>query len=382
MGRCVNNAGRPARGGFSPLRLFVDRIARFWRETGRDILIGQEGSSQMRAAFFKTPGQVELRQMDRPVPGMGEVLVRITAAGICGSDVAAWREIEQDWHRRGHEFAGVVEQVGEGVAGLTPGLAVAGYGSLPCGACAHCRRGKLRFCLSPRSCGGGAFADYLCLPAEFWYPLDGLTAEEGALLEPLTVAMEMVRDAEVKLGDTVLLLGAGPIGLMALALAKAMGARVLVSHRRSSARRWAIAEAWGADALIDAAEEDVPRRVRQLAPHGVDSVLVTTRPSESVGLAAECAARGGVLSLIGMEWGQAQFCLDIDRFHFANLRLVGSNHNPCSLHYDAAAELIRSGVVPAAELVRNRFPLGEIEQAFRMAAERPGDVAKVMIVGE
>lgn len=336
----------------------------------------------MRVAFFKTPGQVELREVDRPTPGPDEVLVRITAAGICGSDVAAWREIEQDWHRRGHEFAGIIEQVGEDVAGLTPGLAVAGYGSLPCGICAHCRAGKLRFCLSPRSCGGGAFADYLCLPAEFWYPLEGLSVEEGAMLEPLTVALEMVRDAEVKLGDTVLLLGAGPIGLMALAIAKAMGARVIVSHRRSSATRWAIAEAWGADTIIDATREDVPSRVRQLAPHGVDSVLVTTRPSESISLAAECATRGAVLSLIGMEWGRAQFCLEIDRFHFANLRLVGSNHNPCSIHYDAAAQLIRTGIVPASELVKTRFPLGQIRQAFTTASERPGDVAKVMIVAE
>jgi threonine dehydrogenase-like Zn-dependent dehydrogenase len=336
----------------------------------------------MRAAFFKTPGQVEIREVETPRPGPGEVLVRITAAGICGSDVAAWREIEQDWHRRGHEYAGVVEEAGEGVEGLAPGAVAAGYGSMPCGVCANCRAARLRFCLGPVGAGGGAFADYLCTPARFWYPLDGLTAEEGAMLEPLTVALEMARDAQAKLGDTVLLLGAGPIGLMAMAIAKACGARVIVSHRRSSAARWRLAQEWGADAMVDAPNEHVAERVRAFAPAGVDGVLVTTRPTEGIALAAECAGRGAVLSLIGMEWGRARLDLDIDRFHFSNLRLVGSNHNPCSIHYEAAADLLRRGVVRGRDLILHRFPLEGIEEAFRLAAERPGDVAKVMIVAE
>ncbi len=335
-----------------------------------------------KAAFFKTPGRVELRDVAVPDPGPGEVLVRITAAGICGSDVAAWRELEQDWHRRGHEFAGVVEAVGPGVDNLRPGDLVAGYGSHPCGTCVHCRHGRLKFCLSPRGSGGGAFAEYLCTAAEFWFPLDGLTAEEGALLEPLTVALEMVRDGEVALGDRVVLLGAGPIGLMALAICRQMGARVCVIHPRTSRRRWAIAEAWGAELIIDAAAGDIPAQVREWAPHGADAVLITTRPSATLQLAMECATRGGVLSLIGMEWRRAHFDLEIDRFHFANLRLVGSNHNPCSLYYDEAAELLRRRVVRADELITHRFPLSEIRQAFVTVSERRGEVGKVMIVAD
>ncbi|MBC7288169.1 MAG: alcohol dehydrogenase catalytic domain-containing protein [Armatimonadetes bacterium] len=310
-----------------------------------------------------------------------EVLVKITAAGICGSDVAAWREIERDWHRRGHEFAGVVEAVGEGVTGIAIGQAVAGYGSLPCRVCAHCRRGKLRFCLSPKGSGGGAFAEYICAPAEFWFPIDGLSCEEGALLEPLTVALEMVRDADVKLGDHVVLLGAGPIGLMALAICKAIGAKVYVVHPRTSRRRWETAEAWGADAMIDAHAHDVAGQVRAYTTNGADAVLVTTRPSDTLDLAAQCATRGGTLSLVGMEWRRAQIALDIDRFHFANLRLVGSNHNPCSLYYEEAAELLRRKIVRADELISHRFALREIEQAFITASEHRADVAKVMIVG-
>jgi L-iditol 2-dehydrogenase len=334
------------------------------------------------AAFFRTPGRVELREIERPTPGPGEVLVRITAAGICGSDVAGWREIEQDWHRRGHEYAGVVEAVGEGVADMKPGQLVAGYGSLPCGVCSRCQEGKARYCLQVRGLGGGAFAEYLCGATEYWYPLEGLSAEEGSLLEPMTVALEMVRDGDVAAGKKVLLLGGGPIGLMALAMCKAKGAEVFVSHRKSSRKRWELAEAMGADAMIDAGSEDVAARTRELAPEGADAVLITTKPAEGIGVAAAAAKRGAALSLIGMQWKPVTLELDIDRFHFANLRLVGSNHNPCSLHYDTAAELFRQGKVRADQLVSHRFPLAEIEAAFRLASEKPGEVAKVVIVGE
>ncbi len=338
-------------------------------------------SDTMLAAFFSTPGHVEVREVERPLPGPGEVLVRITASGICGSDVAAWRGIEQEWHRRGHEYAGVVETVGDGVEGFAPGQAVAGYGSLPCGVCTHCRRGRPKYCLQPRSSGGGAFAEYLCLPCEFWFPLEGLSAEEGALLEPLTVALEMVRDGRVTLGNRVLLLGAGPIGLMALSICKALGALVYMVHPRSSAKRWALAEAWGADAALDATVGDVEKRVRELVPGGVDTVLITTMPTVGVPLAAACATRGGVLSLIGMQWEAAHFVLEIDRFHFANLQLVGSNHNPCALYYAEAAELLRRRIIRGDELISHRFPLAEIEAAFKTTSEKRAEVAKVMITG-
>ena len=335
----------------------------------------------MLVAFFRTPGEVELREVERPTPAAGEVLVRITAAGICGSDVAGWRELTQDWHRRGHEYAGVVEEVGAGVEGFTPGQLVAGYGSLPCGVCSRCTSGQERFCFAPKGMGQGAFAEYLCGGQEFWYPMEGIGAEAGSMLEPMTVAHEMVRDGDVEDGMSVLLLGGGPIGLMALAMCKAKGARVIVSHRKSSKVRWALAQAMGADAMIDAASEDVVAKTYEFAPEGADAVLITTRPTEGIAIAAAAAKRGAALPLIGMEWKPATFELEIDRFHFANLRLVGSNHNPCSLHYEAAAELFRDGTVSADQLVSHRFPLTEIEAAFKLASEKPGEVAKVLIVG-
>lgn len=335
----------------------------------------------MKAAFFKTPGQVELREIECPRPREGEVLVRVLACGICGSDVAAYREVEHDWHRRGHEYSGVVEEVGPGVEKLPPGQLVAGIGSLPCGKCPNCWAGRPKFCLAPRAGGGDAFAEYVCKGEEFWFPVPDLSPEEAALLEPLTVALEMVRDGAVSFGSRVLLQGAGPIGLMALRLCKLIGAeKVYVSHPATSTARRKLAEEWGAEVVICPYEEDLVARMRALEPAGVDSVLITIKPSAGLAEAAQVAAPGGTLALIGMEWQPlAQLRLNIDQFHFAKLRLVGSNHNPCSLYYPEAAELLRTKRIEAQRLVSHRFPLTHIREAFEYLTQRRGEVVKVMV---
>ncbi len=332
-----------------------------------------------RVAYFKTPGRVELRQEPLPQPGPGQVLVRVRACGICGSDMAWWRAVDRDWHRRGHEYAGEVAAMGEGVEDLAPGQLIAGIGSVPCGRCRNCSRRLPQFCLSPRGAGAAAFADYVVLAREFCFPIEGLSPAQGALIEPLTVALEMVRDGAVTLGSRVVILGAGPIGLMALRIAQKMGADVAVVHRRSSRARFSLAQRWGALRVIDAESENPAQAIRELWPEGADAALVTIPPSQGIPLAMEILTRGGTISLVGMQWGTMAAELDIDRFHFANLRLVGSNHNPAGFYYPEAARLLRDGTVPAEELISHRFPLDRIAEAFEFADANRGEVIKVII---
>jgi len=335
----------------------------------------------MLAAFFKTPGVVELREVERPEPRNGEVLVRVTAAGICGSDVAFFRSKQRDWHRRGHEFAGVVEKVGEGVQRLKRGDLVAGVGSVPCGECSGCARGEPQLCSNVRAAGVGAFAEYVCNGEEFFFKIDGLTGEEGALIEPLTVAMQMVRDAGVGFGSKTLLMGAGPIGLMALNICKASGARAYVSHPTSSRARLEAARGMGADAVFS--PNELTQRLLEREPEGVDSAMVTIPPSIGIAQAASVLRVGGTIALIGMEFEpEANLRLDIDRFHFRKLRLIGSNHNPCAPLYPEAARLLREGIVNVEKIVSHRFPLFWIKEAFEFATERRDEVIKVMIVAE
>jgi L-iditol 2-dehydrogenase len=342
----------------------------------------------MKAAYFKLPGEVEAREVPRPVPGPGEVLVRVAACGVCGGDVAPFRTGCADWHRRGHEYAGEVVEVGEGVTdqrlapSLAPGDKVAGIGSVPCGACAACARGEVHRCHRPAWFGGDAFAEFVCKPARFFFPIPDLSSEQGALMEPLTVAMDLVRDGEVGLGSKVLLMGAGPIGLKALRLCRAAGAsKIYVSHPSTSAARGQLAMEWGADRVLHPDREDVVARMKELEPDGVESVLVTTTPSRAIPEAAQVCATGGTIAFIGMDWhSQVDIRMNIDAFHFRKLRLVGSNHNPCSRLYPEAAELLRRGVIDVPQLISHRVELEQIDKAFEIATARRGEVRKILVV--
>jgi L-iditol 2-dehydrogenase len=342
----------------------------------------------LKAAFFKLPGQVELREIDDPRPQAGQVLVRILASGICGSDDYAYRTAKglqgstrTSWHRRGHEYAGRVIEVGPGVKAVRSGDMVSGIGSLPCGTCPACQQGAPALCSSPRWCGGEGFSEFLCQEQEWFYPIPGLTAEQGALIEPLTVAMDMVLDAAVRSASKVLILGAGPIGLMAIRLCKLAGAgRVYVSHPSHSQARLAAANDLGADRVFLSDAQDVAAGIRQEHPQGLDAVLVTIRPAVGIPLAEAVCGLGGRISLIGMANEPADtISLNIDRFHFKKLSLVGSNHNPCSRLYPAAAELLRRPDVDAAKIVSHRFPLEHIREAFEFVVAQRGKAVKVMI---
>jgi len=341
----------------------------------------------MRAAFFRTPGEVELRDVEDVQPGPGQVLVRVLASGICGSDDYAFRVgqelgglVRDGWHRRGHEYAGRVVATGPQVTALQVGDLVAGIGSLPCGHCAACARSEQAFCTEQRWCGGEGFSEYLCKDEEWFHPIPGLTTDQGALIEPLTVAMEMVSDGGVAAGSRVLIMGAGPIGLMAIPVCRRAGAtRVYVSHPSHSRARLAAAEALGADRVYLSDKEDVVSALRREHPAGLDAVLVTVRPSAALPSAAAVCGLGGRIAFVGMANAPTDtITLDIDSFHFRKLSLVGSDHNPCSRLYPGAVELL-SRDVPAEMIVTHRFPLARIAEAFAFATTARGEVVKVMI---
>ncbi len=342
----------------------------------------------MRAAFFDLPGRVALRDVPDVEPEGRQVLVRIDASGICGSDDYAYRTGRElsglrraSWHRRGHEYAGRVIKAGAQVRNLRPGDLVSGIGSLACGACAACRRGEPAYCASSRWCGGEGFCEQLCKEEEWFHPIPGLTAEQGALMEPLTVAMEMVRDGGVGPGSKVLIIGAGPIGLMAIPLCRLAGAsRVYVSHPSHSTARREVATALGADRVFLSDKDDVVARIKEEHPEGLEAVLLTVRPGAGVPLASAACGLGGRISLIGMANEPTDtITLDIDDFHFKKLSLVGSNHNPCGRLYPAAADLLRSGAVDAGKLISHRFHLTEIARAFEFVAVERDKVVKVIL---
>ncbi len=338
----------------------------------------------MKAAFFKLPGEIELRDVPRPEPEANQVLVHVRACGICGWDVVQFREGRSDWHQRGHEYAGVVAEVGEEVTGVTVGDLVTGVGSLPCGVCINCQQGRPKYCLHPQSMKHAAFAEFVCAEPRFFYPIAALNALQGALIEPLTVAVAMVNDGQVKPGSRVLVIGAGPIGLMALSICRHAGAsKIYVSQPSTSKARVAAARQLGATRILHPDQEDIVRQMAELEPDGVDSVLVTIKPSIGLPQAAEVCTPGGTIALIGMEGApEATIQLDIDTWHFKRATLVGSNHNPCSLLYPDASSLLETGVIDADALTSHRFSLADIDAAFDFVTRQKAEAVKVMIISE
>ena len=331
----------------------------------------------MKSAYFNIPRKVEWRESED-----------LTASGICGPDDYAFRIGEEigglrreAWHRRGHEYAGEIVQVGSEVERFSPGDIVSGIGSLPCLECEACASGNPSHCRSSRGCGGEGFTEYLCKKAEWFFPIPGLSACQGALMEPLTVAMEMIVDGGIREGSTVAILGAGPIGLMAIPICRRAGAeRIYVSQPSHSHARIRAAELLGADRILHPDLTDVAAELESDNPNGVDTVLVTIRPDIGIPQASRICRIGGRIALIGMaNRPTATITLDIDSFHFRKLVLVGSNHNPCARLYPQAAEFLRDGTVDSELIISHRFPISDIADAFDFVTNNRGEAVKVIL---
>lgn len=332
----------------------------------------------MRKAV-KLGRKVDIIEDSLPAPHNGHVRLRVEACGVCGTDLhdnAPGDEGEPKGF--GHEMAGTVLELGPGVETLQVGDRVTVESSCPCGHCAACHNGQQELCAAAISfwpTGQFGFQEETLVPAVTALPAAGLTADVACLAEPLGVAIDMVRLAEVGMDDNVLILGPGGIGLMALALCKRAGARrTFVWGRTQRRARIELARRWGADEVLDAAEVD-------LASHDfgcpITRVLVTAPPRFLPGAMA-AAGKGGILSYIGIEWGPAgNITFDANAFHFKKLQLRASFASP-ALYTPQAIQYLQEGVVDGEALISHRYPLAEIQAALETARQAP-DAIKVVV---
>ena len=318
-----------------------------------------------------------MRQTGTPSPAADEVLVRVAAVGICGSDVQRAQHAE-GWEPWGHEYCGVVERVGESVTRCEPGDTVVWVPVLPCGRCRRCLSGRTLMCVTMRGDPCRGAAEFVCHSEDFWLRYDGLTETQAALAEPLTVAIDLVDEASVRLGDTALVIGAGPIGLMAGRLCQLRGAqRVAVAELSACQARIGLARSWGFE-VIESDRQELAPAVRELAPDGADAVLVTAPPAV-LPTAIQCCAFGATVALIGTAYGGAEcVTLDVNDFHFRNIRIQGANNCPV-LRFPLAFDLMRSSAIDVEALVTHEFPLEEVQRAFQAASAETVDVVKVVV---
>lgn len=342
--------------------------------------------AEMTVAVLDRPLALRLEQRPLPTPGPGEVLIQIRAVGVCGSDVHFWQSGRiGDFVVRaplvlGHESAGVVAKVGPDVTSLRPGDRVALEPGVPCRKCDACRTGHYNLCpdvvfmATPPI--DGTFAQYFVHPADFAYKLpDNVCLDEGALLEPLSVGIHAVRRADLRLGQTVLVTGSGPIGLTALLAAKAAGAsRVYVSDVVTS--RLDVARQLGATDVIDVRDKDLASEIARLTSGaGVDVVIECSGAAPVQTAAIGALKRGGVLALVGLGGNEVVLSASAMNAKEIDVRGVFRYSNT----YPTAVELVASGQVNLKPLVTHHFALTDIEQAMETAHSRIGGAIKVIV---
>lgn len=344
----------------------------------------------MKAAVLRAVGDLRVETIPTPVPGPGEVLVRIASCGVCGSDVP--RVFSKGTYRFptvcGHEFAGTVAGVGAG-ATLVPGTPVTVFPLLWCGRCPECERGEYARCLDYGYLGSrsdGGFAEYVVAPQRNCLPLPaGVSLEEGALTEPAAVALHAVKRAALKAGERVAVFGAGPIGLLVAQWARALGAsRVMLFD--IAPRNLDLARSLGFTEVVDSRACDPAQRVEELTGgRGADVAIEAAGVPATFTAAVSAAAAGGRVVMLGNPAGDVTLpAALISRMMRRELALVGSwnsSYSASGLPDDWRTVLaaVAAGTVRLQPLITHRFALDDALAGLSVLRDRREFVSKVLI---
>jgi threonine dehydrogenase-like Zn-dependent dehydrogenase len=320
----------------------------------------------MRAIRLEAVDTLVPRDLERPEPGPGEVLLRIEACGLCGSDRHMLRGEFPTAKpvTLGHEFAGIVEAVGPGVTRLAPGMRVTGDPNICCGECPQCRRGRPNLCERLSAIGvwrDGGFADYLVMPEGQGHVLpDDLPPLHGAFGEPLSCCLHAIDVARIAPGDSVVVLGGGIIGMLMVQLARREGAGRVVLVTRQAPRR-ALAERIGADASVDPTVGDAVTAIAGpagLLRGGADLVIECAGVAQTFTQAPQLARRGGAVVVFGvMPQGEPAVLIPWDLLT-KELRIEAAWLNP--LTHARAAELVATRALDLDSLITRAVPLEDV----------------------
>lgn len=345
------------------------------------------GERTMRVSRLYGIRDLRLEFLPQPIPNSGQVLLKVAAVGICGSDVHYYLEggigdqIVSEPLVLGHEFSAWLTELGDGVEGLTPGQLVAVEPAIPCGICEPCQHGHPNLCPDIRFRGSpgvdGACAEYIAMPAENCFPLPaGFSAEEGVLLETLGVAIHSVDLAHLKPGQTVAVLGAGPIGLLTAAVARAAGASEIYMTEPLAYRRQ-FALDYIADVALDPNETDIVAAILRLTNgRGVDVAFEAAGAPETPAQAAEVTRPGGKVIVSGIPSNDTiAMKAGTIRRKGLTIKLVRRMKHT----YPRAIRLLQSGAVDVKPLITHTVPLECIAEAFETVAAYDDGVIKAII---
>jgi len=328
----------------------------------------------MRVAMYYNNNDVRVEEMPKPEIGPGEILVKVIASGICGSDVMEWYRIKKAPLVLGHEIAGDIAEVGDGVERYKVGDRVFVSHHVPCNTCWYCLNDNHTACetLHTTKFYPGGFSEYLRVPpmnvdrGTFVLP-DEMSYEDGAFVEPLACVVRGQRVAQFRQGQSVLIIGSGISGLLHLLLALATGAGRIIATDINE-YRLNKAKELGADAVIDASD-DVPARVRELnGNRPADLVIVCTGTFAAFKQALKSVDRGGTILCFATTDPGVEIPIPANEFWRNSITVLPSYANT---PYDAvvAIELIRNGRVPVREMVTHKLSLAETGLGFKLVAD-------------
>ncbi len=338
----------------------------------------------MQAIVIHKPGVVRMEEMDIPHVPKGFARIRVKAAAICATDLEV---IDGNIPARyplvpGHEWSGVVDAVGDTADRAWVGKEVVGSSDVVCLTCDACRRGEWRYCKSFEEIGfkrNGAYAEYMLAPV---YGLCEKAANvsfaHAALCEPLGVALGTMKKAKAKFGDSLLILGAGSIGLCMLAVGKAMGMRKIVMCA-STEKRLALAKEMGAYLTVATKEQDLETALYKVHPEGCDVVIDATGIESCIQSGIRCTKKGGTFVLAGYGRGK-EMSIRMDDIHVNNLKVVGAGNN-WNMH-KRAMELMADGTVDLTKLLTAKISLSDYEKGLEMVRNRPEGFVKAVFCNE
>jgi len=330
---------------------------------------------------------IEVREREIEAPGEDHVIVQVKACGVCGTDINFVRDWEEEHVPLGHEIAAEVIEAGKNVTTVKPGDKVIVEDCTMCGICENCKSGNVQFCRNMYGIESQpGMGEYMCVRFNSLDKFKGLDFVSACLTEPLAVAFTAVLNAQIPLGGNVMVLGNGPLGLMAARLAKLQGAgwvgiTGLVAENQRERARFAVAERVGCDLCVEVGKQSVEDEVLSLHPNGVDRVIVTS-PPESMRDALKIIRFGGIITFLGLHFGgRSVIDVDINDLIFRKISLIPTFAEP-AINFPVSNRLLRDGLVDARELVTTTFGMDEAEAVMRAIIDGSEPIVKAIMVAK
>ncbi|MCL7403478.1 MAG: zinc-binding dehydrogenase [Thaumarchaeota archaeon] len=334
-------------------------------------------SKNMLAAYLISPKNLVLKERPIPRPERNEVLVKIMACGVCPTDIRYFLGYgkhtfygEESYGLTGHEWSGVVIEVGEDVEKIRINDRVVVDHIASCGACRYCRRNLTHHCINKRYYLRG-YAEYgLAYGPTLLKLPEKISFEEACFVEPLSSCINSIERASISMGEVVAIIGDGVIGMLHLQLAKLRGAEVvMIGHHND---RLEISEKIGADYTFNSKEVDIYEEISRLTDnYGVDAVIVATQGTEALESALRIVGKSSRIIVFSGTYPEEKISINPNRIHYSEISIIGaSEHNV--RQFTTSLKLIEKGLVRVKPLISNIVPLIEIDRAFDIVMNRRG----------